>query len=206
MTVRKGAAWGSEAVLPADAPVARSDAEVRGIVTDARRRGGPIPIVGLLGGDLWRTCGARTSDESTLRSEAVVLVPVDIGAVLLDGRLQWFVAHLVARRSWWRGRVVAVMNAEHLGRFDVAPRAHPGDGRFDLVDVAASMGVSQRWKAWRRAPLGTHVPHPAIGERRVTAWQERFDPPLDVWLDGARVGEVRDLSVRVEPDALTVAI
>jgi diacylglycerol kinase family enzyme len=126
--------------------------------------------------------------------------------VLLDGRQHWFVAHLVARRSWWRGRIFAAMNAQFLGRFDVAPRGHPNDGAIEIVDVDPSLGLADRVKAWRRLPTGTHVPHPAITVRRVRAQQATFDPPLPVWLDGVAVGTVRNLSLRVEPDAVTVVV
>ena len=50
------------------------------------------------------------------------------------------------------------------------------------------------------------MPHPGITERRVEAWQTTFSPPLDVWLDGEPAGRVATLSVRVEPDALTVVV
>jgi len=86
------------------------------------------------------------------------------------------------------------------------PRSHPNDGRLDVLDVDASMSLTQRWKAYRRLPTGTHVPHPAIHVTRVAALQATFGPPLDVWLDGTPTGPVRNLSLRVEPDALTVII
>ena len=35
-------------------------------------------------------------------------------ALMHDGR-QWFVAHLVARRSWWRGQLLVVANASFMG-------------------------------------------------------------------------------------------
>jgi YegS C-terminal NAD kinase beta sandwich-like domain len=204
MTVEKGRPWGEPGSLPDGGVVARSDAEVAEVVERARRAGQPVPAVGLLGGDLCRTVGGR-GDEARIRSGAGVLLPCDVGAALLDGRLHWFVAHLVARRSWWRGRVFAAMNAQWLGRWDVAPRAHPGDGLLDVVDVVG-LGIGDRWKAARRLPSGTHVPHPGIVQRRAAAVQASFDPPLPVWLDGRRMGPVRNLSVRVEPDALLVVV
>jgi hypothetical protein len=85
-------------------------------------------------------------------------LPCDLGSVLLDGRQHWFVAHLVGRRSWWRGRIFAAMNAQFLGRFDVAPRGHPNDGLVELLDVDPALGLSDRVKAWRRLPTGTHGP------------------------------------------------
>jgi diacylglycerol kinase family enzyme len=130
--------------------------------------------------------------------------PCDLGAVLLDGRLHWFVASLVARGPWWRGRAWLAMNAAWLGPWNVAPRAHPDDGLLDTFDARVPAG--QRPGVRRRLPLGAHLPHPAIAERRARAAQTRLERPLAVRLDGEVVGEARDLSVRVEPDALTIVV
>ena len=98
------------------------------------------------------------------------------------------------------------MNAQFLGRYDVAPRSHPNDGRLEVIDVDPSFGLTDRFKAWRRLPTGTHVPRPGVPVRRVAAQQATFDPPLPVWLDGTAMGEVRNVSIRVEPDALTLIV
>jgi hypothetical protein len=199
VTIRKGEPWGEPGALPADAVVVRSDLEARRVVTEARRRGEPVPPLGLLGGDLCRTLGG-TGDEARLRSEAAVHLPVDLGSVLVDGRLHWFVAHLVVRSSWWHGRVVAAMNAQYIGDWDVAPRGHPNDGRLDVFDSTLPFG--ERLKARSRLRTGTHVPHPGIEERHVSALQLDFARPTPVHLDGERLGTARTLSIRVEPDAL----
>lgn len=203
MSVGRGRGWGVSGALPPDGVVVGTDAEARAVVEGARRAGAPLPTLGLLGGDLCRTLGGP-GDERRLRSDEAVTVRVDVGAVLLDGTLHWFVAHLIARRSWWRGRVIAVMNAEFLGTWDLGPRAHPGDGLLDITDGTLPFG--DRLAARRRVRTGTHVPHPALATRRVAAWQTELDPPLDVWLDGERVGRSAGLSVRVEPEALTVVV
>lgn len=203
MGIEPGATWGEPGGLPADGVVVRSDAEARAVVEDARRANRSVPPLGLLGGDLCRTLGG-TGDEARLRSEQGMRLPVDLGAALVDGRVHWFVAHLIARRSWWRGRLVAVMNAEHLGAWSLGPRAHPGDGLLDISDGDPPFG--DRLRARRRLPSGSHLPHPAIRTRRVGAAQFDFSPPLDVRLDGERVGRASTLSVRVEPGALTVVV
>ena len=203
MTVRKGEPWGGPGALPDDGIVVASDLEARRAVTDARRANRPVPTLGLLAGDLARTCGA-SGREDRLRSPEAQMLPVDLGEVLVDGSLHFFVAHLVARRSWWRGPIVAAMNAQFLGDWDVAPRSHPGDGRLDLFEADLSLG--DRWKARSRLRTGTHVPHPGISERRVKAVQLDLAPGTSVWLDGERVGEARALSIRVVPDALTVVV
>jgi hypothetical protein len=201
--VRRGEAWGMPGVLADDGVVVRSDAEARAVVEAARRAGDRVPSLGLLGGDLCRTLGG-TGDEARLRDGRGVAVPVDVGAALIDGRLHWFVAHLVARRSWWHGRIVAAMNAEFVGRWDMAPRAHPNDGLLDVLDAHLPLG--ERLKARSRLARGEHLPHPAIRVERAAAVQIELDRSTPIWLDGQRVVDGRTLSIRVEPDALTCVV
>ncbi len=203
MPIAKGDPWGTPGALPRHGVVVRSDAEARAVVTSARRAGEPVPPLGLLGGDLCRTLGG-TGDEARLRSEQAVTLPVDLGSVLVDGRLHWFVAHLVAKRTWWRGRVVVAMNAQYLGRWDVAPRGHPNDGRLDVLD--ADLPFDERLQARSRLRSGSHVPHPRIEERHVAAVQIELARPSEVLLDGEAVGRASHLAIRVEPDALICVV
>jgi hypothetical protein len=205
LTVRKGQGWGKPGPLAEDGIVVHRDADARRVVERARRAGERPPPLGLAGGDLCRTLGGR-GDVARLRSGEAAQLPVDLGAVLLDGRLHWFVAHLVARRSWWHGPLLAAMNAEFLGDWDVAPRAHPNDGLLDMVVVAAGMTLADRVKARRLLATGGHVPHPAIEQSRRPTFQMEFDRPIGVWLDGERVAAATNLSVRVEPDALVCVV
>jgi len=205
VVIRRGEPWGEAGPAPDGLVVVEGDVAARRVVEEARRAGEPIPPLGLAGGDLARTLGARGGADRFAGGE-LVQAPVDLGSVLVDGRQHWFVAHLVVRGSWWRGRIVAAMNAEFLGAWDVAPRGHPNDGRLDVLDVDAALGLGDRLKARRRLPAGTHVPHPRIRQSRVTAVQVDLDRPTAVWLDGERLGEARRLSIRVEPDALVCAV
>lgn len=199
MTIRKGENWGRAAPLPDDGVVVRSDAEARRVVTEARRANRPVPVLGLIAGDLARSVSAP-GDLERLRSDQAREVPVDLGAVLIDGRLHWFVAHLVARNRWWRGRFFVAMNAEYLGTWKMSPRGHPNDGRLDTLD--GRLSLDDRIKARSRLPHGGHIPHPHIKARSVSAIQVEFEQPTPVYLDGELVGPARNLSIRVEPDAL----
>jgi hypothetical protein len=202
VTVSKGAAWGARAPRPSGTIEAGDDRGARQAVEQARRAGEAVPPLCLRSGDLWRTVGGP---QPGTQQDALVL-PADLALADLDGEERCFVAHLVARRSWWRGRVVAVMNAQFLGTWDVAPRSHPNDGRLDVVDVASALSGTDRWRARRRLPSGTYVPHPSITVRQTSTWTTTFDEPTPVWLDGERVGEVLELSVRAEPDALVLVM
>jgi diacylglycerol kinase family enzyme len=96
------------------------------------------------------------------------------------------------------------MNAAWLGNLNLGPKAHPGDGLLDVTDGKVPPG--QLLTARSRARVGTHVPHPGLKVQRVPAVQCSFAKPIAVRLDGRRVGAFRDLSIRVEPDALTVVV
>jgi hypothetical protein len=202
MTIEKGRAWGEPGALPADGVIARTDAEARDRVEAARRDRRPFPPVGLLGGDLCRTLGGP-GDEARLHTDAATTFTVDVGEVLIDGRLHLFLAHLVARRALWRECFVA-MNAQWLGPWNLGPRAHPNDGLLDTYD--AHLTWADLLKVRARLPLGAHLPHPRVTERRTAAMQIEFPSPRPVWLDGRRVGTGQVLAVRVHPDALMVVV
>jgi hypothetical protein len=205
VTISKGSPYGSPGVpLPDGGVVVRSDHEARLVLEEARRQGRPWPVLGLLGGDLYRTLGGGgRGDEARLRSREAVTFPVDVGHVLVDGRIHLFVAHCIARSRSWR-RTVAAMNAQWFRDWNLGPRAHPNDGLVDVYDAALTLADLPKVRS--RLHTGSHLPHPRIGQRRAPGVQLELDRPLPVWLDGEVADRGRVLSVRVEPDALTVVV
>ena len=204
MSVEKGVDWGERAQPPADLAVFDDAHAAMELLTTERRANRPLPAIGLRRGDLVRTLGGSTTADLATAREALH-VTVDLGAVLADGCLSWFLEQVVVRRAWLRGPVIVVATAAFLGHWNMAPRAHPGDGRLDIVETT-SMRLSDRWKARRRLPAGTHLPHPDIATRRAAATQYDFAEPTPVWIDGARSKAVTSLSVRLEPDAVDLWI
>ncbi len=208
MTIRKGGEWGSVGPVPDDVVRVRTDAELHRLVVDARRAGAPIPPVALLGGALMRAVGG-TGDDTRLTRD-VPLLPCDLVRVELESAagtdVTWAAVHVLARRSWWRGPLMAAMNGQFLDEWDVAPRAHPNDGRVDVVEVSPRMSARDRWRARTRLPAGTHLPHPAITTRQRDEAELRFDRPTRVWADGVAIGEGRVLRLVVEPDAFVVCV
>lgn len=99
-----------------------------------------------------------------------------------------------------RATTVVVVNGGWLDGFDVAPRAHPGDGRLDLqtYDVPGP----QRRELRRRLRTASHLPHPGITERRIRAVTVEFDRPRACEIDG-RPSEPRD---RLELEVLRGAL
>lgn len=203
MPIRRGDDWGETGGLGSNGVLVDSDAEARRLVEEARRTNRPLPELGLLGGDLCRTLGGR-GDADAIRSPEAWRFEVDLGAVLLDGRLFWFCAHLVARRKGWAGEALVAMNAAWRGTWNLGPKAHPGDGLLDISHGSLSPG--DRLRALRRVGTGDHLPHPQIRFRRTGAFQVAFQGPLMVELDGQPVQRASNLSIRVEPAALTVVV
>lgn len=202
--IAKGEPWGAPGDLPDGGVLVRSDAEASAALSAARRDRTPFPALGLLGGDLCRTLGGGGGGGGLHG----VRFTVDLGEALLDGRLHLFVAHLVARSRLWTRAFVA-MNAQYLhtrwtGDWNLGPRAHPNDGLLDTYDARLPRGQLLAVRA--RVHHGAHLPHPAIRERRTAALQVELDRPLPVRIDGAGAGHARVVSVRVQPDALTVVI
>ncbi|HEV3352502.1 MAG TPA: hypothetical protein VG076_06240 [Acidimicrobiales bacterium] len=202
MPISKNSPYGEPGTLPDDGVVVRSDAEARAVLEEARAEGRPFPPLGLLGGDLCRTLGGPAG-EARLRSSEAVGFPVDLGEVLLDGRLHLFVAHLVVRTRGW-GHVVVAMNAQFVGPWVLGPRAHPNDGLLDVYQ--ADLSLPDRLKVRARLRHGAHLPHPGFTERRRAAVSVDLGRARPVRLDGEVVGEARNLALRVQPDALTVFI
>lgn len=205
MPIAKGEDWGESGVLPVGAPIFGSDAQVSRAVEEARGKGADRPICGLIGGDLWRTLGGPPGGRDRLRAGPASRVVVDVGWVRIDDRA-WdhaFVAHCVARTRFWAA-ALAVMNAEWLGEWDVAPKGHPGDGWLDITE--AELPCGERPKVRDRLPTGTHLPHPDVRTWRVKQAEFEFDRPRRMRLDGVPFGRATRLEFRVEPASLTVLV
>lgn len=203
MTIRKGEDWGVSEPLPLDAPIVASDRALSELFTvvDGSLQG--PAIVGITGGDIARTVGTNTS-ESELRGGERILLPIDLGVVSIDGREIVMAASLIVRRRAWAGAIDGAMNASFFGSWNVAPRGHPNDGRFDVI--RAELSISDKIKARTRLSSGTHVPHPDISIRRMSRGTFQPERRAKVWIDGVPVGRAERVDFIVHPDAVRLAI
>lgn len=191
--IRKGEEWGRPYTPTGREPVAVDDVSLARLLADDA----PPPVVVLLGGDLHRSLGGRASQDP-------VAMPIDVVRVTADGAVRHAVAHVVARRSGWRGRCWVGMNATHLGSWNLGPKAHPNDGLVDVTEGA--LPWRDRLAARRRAPSGTHVPHPALATRRVRRDRWEFDRPIVVRLDGVVWRRARVVEIEVLADRSSVVL
>ena len=194
MTIKRGEEWGVTGEIPDGVRGVRTDHEAAELLG----RGRPVR---LCGGDMLRTLGGASSSGP---GASAVRVPIDLLRVEYDGHEMYALSHVVLREPKRRGgafggELVVVMNAQFMGRLDLAPRGHPNDGRVEVLTIAESMGVRQRLAAHRRARTGTHVPHPDISTRSVSGFEEAARGRVLI-VDGRRLGRVSSLAVTVEPD------
>lgn len=196
LAIVKGQDWGRPGRLPADAPVAANDRAAAELV------GGSHGVIGLQGGDLARTLGIRTPYVPSATTQIVSIDAIEVE--LDDGATHICVAHALIGRPVLDRTWVALMNAAFIGARNVAPRAHPGDGRIDVVSV--DLDVGDRLEARRRMITGTHVPHPGIDVRRRISGRVEFPRRRWVRIDGQRCGRSRTMAFRVLPAAIEIAV
>ena len=201
MTISKGADWGEVVSRPDDLRVAHSDHELARMLGDGTGRPTAVDA-----GDVHRTINARPLADR----EELLALPFDLLHVTLDDAEPFVtVAHALARSAWrsggWLcGEALAVMNAEFVGDFDVAPRGHPNDGRVETFRVGPEVSMRQRWEVRRRLPSAQHLPHPLISVRPVRSTSWEFDRPRVIIADGHDLGLAHRLAIDVEADAAVV--
>ena len=202
MNIEKGRSWGSLSPLPPEGVIIKTNKELLEKVNDCKRQGIDLPTFGLLGGDLWRTLGGRRAEERLYGGEATTL-DIDLGCALLDGKIFWFCAHMFIG-SKLKGEKIFISNVAHYGKMNPAPKAHPGDGKFDMLEVKLS--PFQTFKAVKRVSAGTHIPHPGIKYKQVNSEQFSFGKKLSIEIDGKNIGKFSTVSIRIENEALRVVI
>jgi hypothetical protein len=193
VTLRPGEQWGEPIAPPIDPLCAPSDVALSEAVDSQSDR--PLRVTG---GDLATTIGTHRPrlPETPWRK-----VPVDRIQITTEHGSTRAVAHVVVRKAWgsaWRsGPLLFICNAEYIGKWDVAPRAHPGDGLLDVVEVSTSMSPRARFQAWRRVGTGSHIPHPDLRIRQITAANWEFHRPMSIFVDGRKWLSARQISVLV---------
>ena len=202
MTITKGMPWGRSGTVPSDAIVASSDADVAS-APDGR-------VIVSTGGDLWNALGRPHAGRP---GNACTIVDIDALVCTVEhadsSTSVMRAASNVRTGSWFRPgrRHVCITNAGIVGGLNLAPRAHPNDGRFDVFEMTAEMPWRQRLVARRRAGSGTHVPHPDITVRQATTIdlrRARSSERLSV--DGRTIDDWVGVTVTIDPDRWQLAV
>ena len=216
--IRKGEPWGE----PADDRYAEA-VEAAGGDTDlaaavAAHPGVPIRFTPTRASDLARALGLRgpPTGNTVLACDAIELPDGSpaVNAVVFGippDRQQWWhrlrrVAVEVDGRPVGDGRClcVVVANGQYLRGFDVVPRGHPGDGRFEVHVYA--LASRERAAMQHRLTAGRHLPHPHITEasgRRVTV---KFEQEVPWEADGQPRGRITEATLGLVPGVVHVIV
>lgn len=115
------------------------------------------------------------------------------GRILLDDKVyEGVVTNLVVANAQFFG-----------GGMKIAPKAHPGDGKFDVLVQKGTKrdyiyGITKVFK-------GEHVPHPSIKQYMAARVEVETDVPLQVEADGEILGKTKAI-FEILPDALRLKI
>ncbi len=194
MTIEKGAAWGEHIQTPPRIVSVNSDRELA--------QCDPKDFVSLQSGDLFHALG---SPHSVVGSAKCILVHVDALECRVefnDESFQILAASSVVVGSWWSSSgYLCLTNGGMFGGLDLTPRAHPNDGKWDLLRLSSTMGFRQRMIARRRSKTGSHLPHPEISVQRLSRFSfERNSRTQRLSIDGAMVKHWSTIHCEVLPD------
>ena len=96
---------------------------------------------------------------------------------------------------------LAVANGEYLGDLDVAPKAHPGDGKLEVLVFEGR--ATDLWPMAGRLRGGAHLPHPRVRELRPSSL--RVSGRGRLFADGCDVGRL-PADIVVRPGHLRIAV
>lgn len=207
MTIRKFAEWGRLIDRPNAIELCNSDAEVAKVAIHHQSCGTLIPHIHVTGGSLAASLGNTLALSSTkVRELPIDLLHISYRTTSGMQRTSIAANSVLMRHRWWTGQIVVITNSGYLGTWEIAPRAHPNDGVFDVVEVATNMSIRQRLIAKQRLRHGTHTPHPSVSLRQCQSVSWNFAEPIGLYLDGEYVELTTQVHLTIEPDALNLVI
>ena len=155
-------------------------------------------------GDIPRALGVldRPRDAECLRVVIDAIVVSYTDAAGLEHTDVCIASMSIARR-FFRGAISVVTNSGYWRKHEVAPRAHLNDGKLDIFEVSGAMRWSQRRMMWKKAQVGSHLPHPLLSYSQGDIFHWKGSPQRLV-IDGQYVGMVTNVSCRVQSDCAQV--
>ena len=164
-----------------------------------------IPFIPLAG-QLAHSLGASRNPGVTAKN--CVILKIDqilVKATASDGEIFHFNAISdLTFGNYWRGQYSVVTSTGWSGGLEACPRAHPGDGVLDHLEVDSAMPLRQRIRARRNMRSGTHLPHPSLRVSRSADFM--LEGPRLLTVDGVARGKYAYVECAVQVASAQVVL
>jgi hypothetical protein len=197
--IRRGQPWGIPADMSDDVLVVESDQVLSNTERTCR--------IVLTGGDISRSLGNPVVPVVGSACTEVAIDAMLCDITTTDGRsILAVAASSIIVGDFWRGRHLIVSNAGWIGNSNVAPRAHPNDGKVEVFTITSQMSLRQRFLARRKMQTGTHLPHPDLSSKQIATQSIVRQNGEKLMIDGRKIDNWASISIRVEPDYWRVLV
>jgi hypothetical protein len=197
--IRRGQPWGEPSYMSDDVIIVENDLVLA--------RTNPTNRVFLTGGDIARSLG-----EPQVPAVGSACTEVTIDAMVCDIKRNDDQSTLLVAASsvivgnYWKGRHLIVSNAGWIGDSNVAPRAHPNDGKVEMLTMHSDMTLRQRFLARRKMNTGVHLPHPDLSSAQISIAVIESKGREILVIDGDKVANWTSISLTVQPDYWRVLV
>ena len=189
--------WAYQGRVPNSVPIAKSDKEIIHHFSNGHS------MIQLEAGNLCRTLGGKKPTPLTDCSVGTIC-DVDLGSVRVCGKSVYFASHCSIRKHRFSSKGAFVMNAQWHKTRRVAVRAHPSDGKLDIV--FSDLSLSQFWFAVQKSKSGSHVPHPDIRVKKIQDHTLIYPHPMRIYADGVFVGIDSTIELGIAHRAIKVVV
>ena len=207
MTIRKGQEWGHFEERPSDLQLVADDVAACEVISKCVIESSSCLNLSISKSDMARTLGitgANNLDRQMLCTKFDVIEATYLLTNSEETRRRCFIGRAFVSEKLFFGRTIAVLNSSFVGNRDWAPKAHPNDGKLDLVELDSSMKVRQRLTALKLMKSGSHLPHPQIRYRQLSEYEYATEDSASLSIEGVRMGSIRHCLFRVLPDAVNL--
>jgi hypothetical protein len=207
MTIRKGQEWGHFEDRPNDLQVVADDFAAGELITNQTLDLESPLKISIVNSGLSRTLGIKNA---SLRIDQMLCTKFDVieaSCTPVDSvnvTRRCFIGYAFVYQNLIFGRTIAILNSSFVGKRDWAPKAHPNDGKFDVIELDSSMSIRQRLTAFRLMKSGSHLPHPKIRYTQAQEFVFSGERSASMSIEGVRVGVIRHCVFKVLPDAVNL--
>lgn len=213
MTIKKGREWGHHLQRPSDLQVVADDFAASERITQMLDDSFTTINLAIVHSVMARALGlngANLESSSLLMTQfdliQAIFTPVDSRAATNSDieSHRYFVGNAFIGKRRLHGVRVGVMNSSFDKKRDWAPRAHPNDGRLDVIEFQERIKFRQRMVAMQRMKSGTHLPHPNIRYHQATEYSADCSEVPYLFIEGRNVGRISSCRFVVMPDAVSL--